>query len=224
MYPKLRHKTTSRCVADRAIFDKALDESSDRSSSDEDAEVPLAEDIGLQRQELAQRWMTQQSSPPRAFISSTSIDLPEYQPGSRRYLLDDGLHAARHAALAGARRDRRRGLPAQSRRHQRFHRHLAVGDLAGELAKGPAGGGKIGLSHLYTYKETSAETAKRFADVLIAATQGGATTVVLTLRADFTDRALDEHRPLCDRLQEASVLVGAWRSLCYARCDQGRCL
>lgn len=95
---------------------------------------------------------------------------------------------------------------------ERMTRQRAVGDR----------GGKIGLSHLYTYKETSAETAKRFADVLIAATQGGATTVVLTLRADFTDRALDEHRPLCDRLQEASVLVGAWRSLCYARCDQGR--
>lgn len=79
MYPKLRYKTTSRCVSGRAIFDKALDESSDRSSSDEDAEVPLAEDVGLQRQELAQRWMTQQSSPPRAFISSTSIDLPEYR-------------------------------------------------------------------------------------------------------------------------------------------------
>ncbi len=67
---------------------------------------------------------------------------------------------------------------------------------------------------LYTYKKVdaaghdhSAATAARFADALIAGTQQAPLTVVLTLRADFTHRAV-EHRPLRDRLQTATVFLG----------------
>ena len=60
---------------------------------------------------------------------------------------------------------------------------------------------------LYTYKETDAATVARFADVVAAATRSAPLTVVLTLRADFTGRAI-EHRPLRDRLQQATVFLG----------------
>jgi formylglycine-generating enzyme required for sulfatase activity len=61
---------------------------------------------------------------------------------------------------------------------------------------------------LYTYKTTGPPAATHFADVLMEATASSPVTVVLTLRADFTGRAI-EHRPLRDRLQEATVFLGA---------------
>lgn len=67
---------------------------------------------------------------------------------------------------------------------------------------------------LYTYPQKLGKDVASFADRLVAATNSAPLTVVLTLRADFTGRAI-EHRPLRDRLQEATVLLGGMtRSEC----------
>jgi hypothetical protein len=60
---------------------------------------------------------------------------------------------------------------------------------------------------LYTYPQTTPTDAAAFADRLVEAAQHAPLSVVLTLRADFTGRAI-EHRPLRDRLQQATVFLG----------------
>jgi len=134
-------------------------------------------------------------------------------------------------SLAGCLLELIEGEPAAG---QRVQRQLAVGELAAELARGVAGGARIGLPHLvadvlavqpgcrqllllvdqweelYTYRSTdatTATTAAAFADCLLAAAASAPLKVVLTLRADFFGRALD-HRPLRDHLQRATVLLG----------------
>jgi formylglycine-generating enzyme required for sulfatase activity len=135
-------------------------------------------------------------------------------------------------SLAGALLDAIDGPPAEG---QRVQRQWAIGELAGELASGAPlgapGGARVGLPHLvaatlaaqagcsrlllvvdqweelYTYRETTAASAAAFADRLVEATRSAPLSVVLTLRADFTGRAL-EHRPLRDRLQQATVFLG----------------
>jgi len=125
-------------------------------------------------------------------------------------------------------------------------RQTAIDQLADELARGEGVGavalrhllstilaGQPGSrrllllvdqwEELYTYDEEDeagaerrAATAARFADALIAGTQQAALTVVLTLRADFTHRAV-EHRPLRDRLQAATVFLGG---MTRSECEQ----
>ncbi|EXI66627.1 MAG: Serine/threonine-protein kinase pkn1 [Candidatus Accumulibacter adjunctus] len=131
-------------------------------------------------------------------------------------------------SLAGCLLEQIEGEPAAD---QRVQRQLAIGELAGELARGVAGGARVGLTHLvdsllavhpgsrhllllvdqweelYTYRETDAATAAAFADRLIEASARAPLRIVLTLRADFTGRAID-HRPLRDHLQQATVFLG----------------
>ncbi len=131
-------------------------------------------------------------------------------------------------SLAGCLLEQIEGEPAAD---QRVQRQLAIGELAGELARGVAGGARVGLTHLvdsllavhpgsrhllllvdqweelYTYREADAATAAAFADRLIEASERAPLRIVLTLRADFTGRAID-HRPLRDHLQQATVFLG----------------
>jgi len=123
-------------------------------------------------------------------------------------------------------------LQGEAAANERLKRLDEIGRLAGNLSHPEPGAGHIDLKHvveailaahpgsarlllvvdqweeLYTYKQTDAATAARFTDVLIEAALNAPLTVVLTLRADFTGRALEHHRPLRDRLQEATVFLG----------------
>ncbi len=56
---------------------------------------------------------------------------------------------------------------------------------------------------------TTDETARqRFLDNILAATDTGSLTAVLTLRGDFFGRAIASHRPLSDRVQGAQINLG----------------
>jgi formylglycine-generating enzyme required for sulfatase activity len=118
---------------------------------------------------------------------------------------------------------------------ERVKRVIATGELAARLAVAPPttakDGSFVALRHLvdatlaahpgssrvllvvdqweelYTYPQTTPTDAAAFADRLVEAAQNAPLSVVLTLRADFTGRAI-EHRPLRDRLQQATVFLG----------------
>lgn len=148
--------------------------------------------------------MTPPSRPPRAFISSTSLDLAEYRQDKLKAFkqrieserVRSTFTTAQHLGgwvLQALRKYAGEafadsGVPLAGDQDSPARR--AVGTEADELAKGSAGGGKVGLLHLvqvilaryldrrcllllvdqweelYTYKETSAKTARRIADVL----------------------------------------------------------